>query len=110
MVITDRDLRPVWRAQTQFNPGVPSVDVHFGVRRVEKNIVVREESPVAVVPTAKLGVASLDVAEIRFRQLHCDVVIVEIPERMTIDRKERVFAHRSLKVQILNTSVNLIAG
>ena len=88
MVVTDRDLRPVWSAQTQFNPSVPSVNVHFGIRRLEEDIVVRKEPGVAIVPAAKLRVASLDVAEIRLRQLHGYVVIVEIPERVTIDRKE----------------------
>ena len=109
MIVTDRDLRPVWSAQAQFNPSVPTVNVHFGIRRVEEDIVVREEPGVAIVPAAKLRVASLDVAEIRLRQLHGYVVIVEIPERVTIDRKERVFAHGPFKVQILDTAVNLIA-
>src|SRR5882762_9242841 len=101
MVVTDCDLRPVWGAQAQFNPSVPSVDVHLRIRRIKENIVVREEPRVAIVPTAKLRVASLDVADIRLRQLHGYVVIVEIPERVTIDGKERVFAHGSLDVQIL---------
>ena len=109
MVVPDRDLRPVWRAQAQFNPSVPSVDVHLGIRRLEEDIVVREEPGVAIIPAAKLRVASLDVAEIRLRQLHGYVVIVEIPERVTIDGKERVFAHGSLDVQILYAAVNLIA-
>src|SRR3954469_8784390 len=98
MIVTNRDLRPVWSAQTQFNPSVAPVNVHFGIRRVEEDIIVREETGVAIVPAAKLGVASLDVAEIRLRQLHGYVVIVEIPERVTINRKERVFAHGPLEV------------
>src|SRR4029077_2711697 len=109
MVVTDRDLRPVWHAQPEFNLSVPTVNVHFGIRRLKEDIVVREESGVAIVPAAKLGVASLDVAEIRLRQLHCDVVIVEVPERVTINRKERIFTHGPFKVQILDTTVNLIA-
>src|SRR5882724_12132880 len=109
MVVTDRDLRPVWRAQAQFNPSVPSVDVHFGIRRLEEDIVVREEPGVAIIPAAKLSVASLYVAEIRLRQLHGYVVVIEVPERVTIDGKERVFAHSSLDVQILNAAVNLTA-
>src|SRR5882757_5035902 len=109
MVVTDRDLRPVWRAQAQFNPSVPSVDVHLGIRRLEEDIVVRKEPGVAIVPTAKLRVASLDVAEIRLRQLHRDVVIVDIPQRVTIDRKDAVFVESSFKVQILNAAINLIA-
>ena len=83
--------------------------MHFWIRRFKKDIVVREESGVAIVPAAKLRVASLDVAEIRLRQLHGYIVIVEIPERVTVDRKERVLAHGSLKVQILDAAVNLIA-
>src|SRR5258705_2959116 len=109
MFVTDRDLRPVWGAQTKFNPSIPSVDVHFGIRRLEEDIIVREEPRVAIIPAAKLGVASLDVAKIRLRQLHGYVVIVDIPKRVTIDRKERVFAHGSLDVQILYAAVNLIA-
>src|SRR5690349_8871056 len=109
MIVTDRDLRPVWSAQAQFNPSIAAVNVHFRIRRFKEDIVVREEPGIAIVPAAKLGVASLDVAEIRLRQLHCYVVIVEIPKRVTIDRKERVFADGSLKVQILDTAVNLIA-
>src|SRR6267142_863215 len=107
MVVTDRDLRPVWSAQTQLNPGIPSVDVHFGIRRLEEDIVVRKEPGVAIIPAAKFRVASLDVAEIGLRQLHGYVVIVDIPERVTIDGKERVFAHSSLDVQILYAAVNL---
>src|SRR5947207_3144531 len=107
MVITDRDLRPVWCAQAQFNPRVSAIDVHFGIGRLKKHIVVRKEPAVTIVPTAKLGVASLDVPEIRFRQLHRDIVIVEIPERVTIDRKYAVFVESSLKVQILDAAVNL---
>src|SRR6266403_717301 len=98
MVVPDRDLRPVWRAQAQFNPSVPSVDVHLGIRRLEEDIGGREGPGVAIIPAAKLRVASLDVAEIRLRQLHGYVVIVDIPKRVTIDRKERVFAHGSLDV------------
>src|SRR5262245_37602443 len=98
MIVTDRDLRIVFSAQAQFNPCVSAVNVHFWIRRLEENIVVREESAVAVVPSAELGIASLDVAEIRLRQLDCYVVIVEIPERVTIERKEGVFAHGSLDV------------
>src|SRR5438874_9244946 len=109
MIVTDRDLRPVWSAQTELNPNIPPVNVHFGIRRVEEDIVVRKEPGIAIVPTAKLRVASLYVAEIRLRQLHGYIVIVDIPERVTIDGKERVFAHSPFKVQILYTAVNLIA-
>src|SRR3954470_23695805 len=109
MIVTDGDLRPVCSAQAQFNPSVAAVDVHFGIRWFEEDIIVREEPGVAIVPAAKLGEASLDVTEIRLRQLHGYVVIVDIPERVTIDRKERVFAHAPFKVQILYTAVNLIA-
>src|SRR6476646_5491586 len=98
MVVTDRDLRPVWSPQADFNPSIPTVNVHFGIRRLKEDIAVRKEPGVAIVPAAKLGVASLDVAEIRLRQLHCYIVIVEIPERVTIDRKKRVFAHSSFDV------------
>src|SRR5262249_44896862 len=109
MIVTDRDLRPVWRAQAQFNPSVAAVNVHFGIRWIEKDVVVRKEAAIAVVPTSKLRIARLDVAEIRLCQLHRYVVIVEIPERMTIEREESVFAHGSLDMQILNTAVHLIA-
>src|SRR5215510_1477141 len=98
MIVTDRDLRPVFSAQAQFNPCVAAVNVHFWIRRLEENIVVREESAVAVVPTSKLGVTSLDVAEIRLRQMQFYVVIVEIPERVTVERKEDILAHGSLDV------------
>jgi hypothetical protein len=40
--------------------------------------------------------------------LHGYVVIVEIPERVTADRKHAVFVESSFKVQILDTAVNLI--
>src|SRR5262245_705791 len=83
--------------------------MHFGISRVEEDIIVRKKSPVAVIPTPKLSVPSLDVAEIGLRQLHGYVVIVEIPERVTIDRKERVFSDSSFKAEILDTAVNLIA-
>src|SRR5262252_2203753 len=98
MVVTDRDLRPVFSAQAQFNPCVAAVNVHFWIRRLEEDVVVRKETAVAVVPSPKLGVTSLDVAEIRLRQLDCYVVIVEIPERVAIDRKERIFAHCPFEV------------
>src|SRR4030095_3927762 len=100
MVVTDRDLRPVWRTQPQFNPSVPSVNVHFWIRRFKKDVIVRKKTRVAIIPTAKLRVASLDVAEIRLRQLHGYIVIVEIPERVTIDRKHAVFVQSSLEVQL----------
>src|SRR5205823_6603244 len=72
-------------------------------------IVVRKEPGIPVIPTAKFGVASFDVAEVRFRQLHRYVVIIEIPERVTVDRKYAVFVEGSLEVQILDAAVNLIA-
>src|SRR4051812_24840892 len=109
MVVTDRYFRPIWSAQTEFNPSVSAVNVHLGIRRLEEDIGVRKETAVAVIPTAKLRVASLDVAKIRLRQLHGYVVIIEIPERVTIDRKDAVFVKGSFKVQILDTAVNLIA-
>jgi hypothetical protein len=96
MIVTDGDLRPVSSAQTEFNPSVPSINVHLRVRWLEEHIVVRKETAIPIVPTSKLCVTSLDVAEIRFRQLHCYVIIVEIPQRVTIERKEDVFAHGSL--------------
>src|SRR5256885_400644 len=109
MVVTNRYFRPILCTQAQFNPRVSAIDVHFGVRRVKKHIVRRKNPAAAVIPTAKLCVASLDVAEVGFRELERYVVIVEIPERVTIDRKLRVFADSSLQVQILNTAVSLIA-
>src|SRR4029450_1128571 len=109
MVVTDGDLRPVWRAQAQFNPSVPSVHVHFWIRRLEEDIIVRKEPRVAIIPSAKLGVPGVYVAEIRLRQLHRDVVIVEIPERVTIDRKHTVFVERPFEVQVLDATVSLIA-
>ena len=109
MVVTNRDFRPIWCPQAQFNPCVPAINVHFGIRRLEKYIVVREEPAVAIIPTAEFGKTSLDVAEVGFRQLHPYVVIVEIPERVTIDREQAVFVKSSLKVQILDPSVRLIA-
>src|SRR6476661_6212415 len=109
MIVTDRDLRPVWSAQAEFNPSIPTVNVHFGIRRVEEDVVMRKEPGVAIVPTAKLRVPSLDVAEIWLRQLHGYVVIVEIPECVTVNRKERIFADGPFKVQILDTAINLIA-
>src|SRR6516165_6485676 len=107
MLVTDRDFRPVWSAQPKFKPGVSAINVHFGIRRVEKHIVVRKESRVAIIPTAKFGIASLDVAEVRLRQLHCYVVIVEIPECVTINREGRVFANGLFVMQGLYTAVGL---
>src|SRR5215813_3678674 len=98
MIVTDRDLRPVCCAQSQFNPRVPSVNMHLGIRRIEEDIVMWKETAVAVVPTSKLRVARLDVAEIRFRQLHVYVVIVEVEQSMAIEREKDVFAHRSLEM------------
>src|SRR4051812_3583056 len=109
MIVTNRYFRPIRCAQAQFNPRVPAIDVHFGIRRIEKHIVVRKESAVAVIPTAKLGVTSLEVAEIGFGELKRYVVIVEIPECVTSDRELSVFADSSLQVQILYTAVGLIA-
>src|ERR1051326_8558844 len=109
MIVTDGDLRPFWRAQPQFNPGVPPVNMHFRIWRLEEDVIVREKAAVTVIPTSKLSVASLDVAEIRLRQLDCYIVIVQIPEGVTIERKEDVFAHGSLDVQILDTAVRLTA-
>ena len=83
--------------------------MHFGIGRIEKDIIVRKEPRIPVIPTAKLRVARLYVAEVRLRQLHRDVVIVDIPERVTIDRKQAVFVESSLKVQILDAAINLIA-
>src|SRR5439155_13706871 len=105
VVVTNRDFRPIWCPQAQFNPCVPAINVHFGIRRLEKYIVVRKEPAVAIIPTAEFGKTSLDVAEVGFRQLHPYVVIVEIPERVTIDREQAVFVKSSLKVQILDPSV-----
>src|SRR4029453_15499593 len=109
MLVTDGDFRPIWCAQAEFNPRVPAVNVHFRIGRFKEDIVMRKEPGVAIVPAANLGVARLDIAEIRLHQLYGYVVIVEIPERVTIDRKEAVFVESSFKVQILDTAVNLIA-
>src|SRR5690242_2441788 len=109
MVVTNGNFRPVWRAQAYLDPRVAAIDVHFRIRRIEKDVIVRKEPAVAIVPTPKLGVASFDVAEVRFRQLHRKIVVVEIPERMTINRKYAVFVECSLEMQILDASVNLIA-
>src|SRR5438046_1573800 len=109
MVVSDCYFWPVRRTQAEFNPRVPSIDVHFRIRRFKEDVVMRKERGVAIIPTAKLGIACLDVAEIRLRQLHRYVVIVEIPECVTIDRKHAVLVESSLKVQILDAAVNLIA-
>src|SRR5215469_16664253 len=105
MIVTDCNFRPVRSPQPKFNPSVAAIDVHFGIGGIEKHIVVREEPAVAVIPTAKLGVASLDVAEVRLRQLHGYVVIVEIPERVTTNREGRVFANGLFVMQVLYTAV-----
>ena len=85
MRITDGNLWPIWYTQAQFNPSFASIDVHFRKRWWKEHVIVRKEPPISIVPTAKLSKASLDVAEVRLRQLHSDIVIVEIPERVTID-------------------------
>src|SRR5438067_2387754 len=108
MIVTDRNFRPIRCPQAHFNPCVPAIDVHFGIGRVEKNIIVRKEPGVAIVPAAKFLVTGLYVAEIRLRQLQRYIVVVEVPKSMTIQRKLRVFANSSLQVQILDTAVNLI--
>ena len=59
----------------------------------KKYIIVRKESAVPVVPTAKFGKTGLDVTKFRLRQLHLYVVIVGIPDRVTINRKDGVFAN-----------------
>ena len=41
--------------------------------------------------------------------MHRYVVIVEIPERVTIDRKHAVLVESSFKVKILDAAINLIA-
>src|SRR5436305_8300239 len=109
MIVTNRYFRPIRCAQAQFNPRVPAIDVHFGIRRIEKHIIVRKEPAIAVIPTAKLCVTSLEVAKVGFGQLERYVVIVEIPKRVTSERELSVFADSSLQVQILNTAVSLIA-
>src|SRR5947208_12442239 len=109
MIVTNRYFRPIRCTQAQFNPRVPAIDVHFGIRRIEKHIVVRKEPAIAVIPTAKLGVTTLEVAEIGFCELERYVVIVEIAEFVTSDRKLTVFAESTLQVQILNTAGSLIA-
>src|SRR5205823_10639902 len=101
--------RPIWCAQAQFNPRVPAVDVHFGVGRVEKHVIVRKKPGVTIVPSAKLRVPGLDVAEVRLRQLHRYIVIVEVPERVTIDREQSIFVESPFEVQILDATVRLIA-
>jgi len=67
-----------------------------------------ERTAVAIIPTAEFGKTSLDVA-----RLGSTVAPLcrnrEIPERVTIDREQAVFVKSSLKVQILDPCVRLIA-
>ena len=70
MVVTDGNFRPVWCAQAQFNPRVSTIDVHFGIGRIEKHIVVRKKPGVSVIPTTKFGVTGLYVAEVGLRQFY----------------------------------------
>ena len=109
MRVTDRYFGPIWYAQAQFNPSVTPIDVHFGKWRRKKHIIVREESAVSIVPTAKFGKTGLDVTELRLRQLDLYVVIVGIPDPVAVDRKQAVLAERPLKVQVLDAAVRLIA-
>ncbi|KAF5407856.1 MAG: hypothetical protein Udaeo2_19780 [Candidatus Udaeobacter sp.] len=80
--------------------------MHFGKRRREKYIVVRKEGAVPIVPAAKFSKTGLNITELRFRQLDLYVVIVRIPDRVAVDRKQAVFAKRPLKVQVLDAAVS----
>src|SRR5206468_3685769 len=73
------------------------------------HVIVRKKPGVTIVPSAKLRVPGLDVAEVRLRQLHRYIVIVEVPERVTIDREQSIFVERPFEVQILDATVRLIA-
>src|SRR6476659_1037981 len=109
MVVTDGNFRPIWCAQAQFNPRVASVDMHFGIGWREKRAaIVRKEPAVPVVPTAKFGKASLNVTELWLRQLHLYVVIVGVPDCVTVNGKGRIFAKSLFVMQILNAAVRLI--
>jgi hypothetical protein len=107
--VTDRYFGPIWYTQAQFHPSVTPIDVHFGKWRRKKHIIVREESAVPIVPTAKFGKTGLDVTKLRLRQLDLYVVIVGIPDPVAVDRKQAVLAERPLKVQVLDAAVRLIA-
>ena len=109
MRVTDRNFGPIWDTQAQFNPSVTPIDVHFGKWRRKKHVIVREESAVPIVPTAKFGKTGLDVTELRLRQLDLYVVIVGIPDGVAVDRKQAVLPESLLKVQVLDAAVRLIA-
>jgi len=110
MRVTDRYFGPIWYTQAQLNPRVPSIDVHFGKRWREKRAaIVRKESAVPVVPTAKFRKAGLDVTKLWLRQLHFYVVIVDVPDGVTIHREGGVFANSLFVMHILNAAVRLIA-
>ena len=105
--VTDRYFGPIWYTQTQFNPRVASVDVHFGKRRREKRAaIVRKEPAVPIVPTAEFSKTGFDITELWLRQLQCYIVIVGIQDRVAVDRKQAVLAQRPLKVQVLDAAVS----
>ena len=72
--------------------------MHFGIRRLKEDIIVRKEPRVAIIPTAKLAITRLYVAEIRHSQLQRYIVIVEIPQCVTINREHSVFTDDPLHV------------
>jgi hypothetical protein len=72
--------------------------VHFGKWWFKEDVIVWKESAVSVIPTAELSKTSFDIAELWLRQLQRYVVIVGIPDRVAVDRKQAVFAQRPLKV------------
>src|ERR1051325_5628156 len=69
----------------------------------------RNKTAIAIVPASKFAVTRLDVAELRLYQLQLHVVIVNVPERVAVDRQRRVFADAVLVMQVLDPSVDLVA-
>ena len=84
--------------------------MHFRDRRWEPSAVVREKTPVAVIPIAKLAEASTDVADIRLRQIELHVIVVRVPNGASIDGEGAVFPDRLFIVQILYPAEHFITG
>jgi hypothetical protein len=105
--IAQGNFRPIGHTQPKFHPDFTPIDVHLRNRRREPRAAMwGKKSSVAIIPTSKFGKTGFDITEIRLRQLQRDVVIVEIPKGVAINRKQAVLTHRLLKMQVLDTAVS----
>src|SRR5688572_2088629 len=104
MRITEEDMWNLGEQKAGLDPGFAPIQFQIVAVDVEPLAVRREETPAAIIPGAKLAVATTRIAVIRMGQTQGQCVIVVIVNGAAINREQPLFVHGGFPMKILDAA------